>query len=185
MENRNNCKICDKSFSSGKALGGHMRSHMAMLRVPQKLEVGNHVPKEMNSISETLQEEVAAETLIMISKDTWPEIKEIKIPRNSRDDGLVQTLSRVNFKCTLCSRVFNSSQALGGHKSSHNKRKNLMQEGGDSEENGYKKVHYRVTNGKSNFDKIGGEFATDQNFLTSSEDEEASPIEILTSSSED
>ncbi|KAI3869847.1 hypothetical protein MKW98_031028 [Papaver atlanticum] len=37
MEKRN-CKICFKRFSNGRALGGHMKSHMAILQTPPKVE---------------------------------------------------------------------------------------------------------------------------------------------------
>ncbi|XP_004516354.1 uncharacterized protein [Cicer arietinum] len=37
MENNSRvCTICNKSFSNGKALGGHMKSHLAKLPVPPK-----------------------------------------------------------------------------------------------------------------------------------------------------
>ncbi|XVF11209.1 hypothetical protein REPUB_Repub08aG0006300 [Reevesia pubescens] len=31
------CKICNRSFANGKAMGGHMRSHIAKLPIPPKL----------------------------------------------------------------------------------------------------------------------------------------------------
>ncbi|KAI3982239.1 hypothetical protein MKX01_026212 [Papaver californicum] len=33
-----NCKICFKRFLNGRALGGHMKSHMAILQKPPKVE---------------------------------------------------------------------------------------------------------------------------------------------------
>ncbi|CAJ2655224.1 unnamed protein product [Trifolium pratense] len=43
MEKNNGktCGICGKWFSSGKAIGGHMRSHMVKLPVHPKLEINN------------------------------------------------------------------------------------------------------------------------------------------------
>ncbi|KAJ6991662.1 hypothetical protein NC653_019741 [Populus alba x Populus x berolinensis] len=35
---KHKCKLCFKSFSNGRALGGHMRSHLLKLPVPPKLE---------------------------------------------------------------------------------------------------------------------------------------------------
>ncbi|KAJ6320555.1 hypothetical protein OIU78_015862 [Salix suchowensis] len=35
---KHKCKLCFKSFSNGRALGGHMRSHLLNLPVPPKLE---------------------------------------------------------------------------------------------------------------------------------------------------
>ncbi|XP_009372862.1 zinc finger protein ZAT9-like [Pyrus x bretschneideri] len=36
MEKQRICKICNKRFSNGKAMGGHMRSHLAKLPLPPK-----------------------------------------------------------------------------------------------------------------------------------------------------
>ena len=36
MEKQRICKICNKRYSNGKALGGHMRSHLAKFRLPPK-----------------------------------------------------------------------------------------------------------------------------------------------------
>ncbi|CAK7347851.1 unnamed protein product [Dovyalis caffra] len=35
---KHKCKLCFKSFSNGRALGGHMRSHLLNLPIPPKLE---------------------------------------------------------------------------------------------------------------------------------------------------
>ncbi|XVF73458.1 hypothetical protein PTKIN_Ptkin12aG0202800 [Pterospermum kingtungense] len=35
---KHKCKLCLKSFANGRALGGHMRSHMLNLPIPQKVE---------------------------------------------------------------------------------------------------------------------------------------------------
>ncbi|XP_061353030.1 zinc finger protein ZAT9-like [Gastrolobium bilobum] len=226
MEKKNGivCEICNKSFSSGKAIGGHMRSHLAIYPIPPKLETENqaldnaaelaHYPiqsasaltshpkkkptqnsrslkrdslpslvnsdkenesgsylknptrkrskchrkfttaaaaedeqKKTISIPETLRAVEAARSLLMLSKDKWPESEEIKSQKmketniieakdgeNGRDDLLVQTRSRSRFKCEWCGKMFRTYQALGGHKASHKKIKNLCQEGGDIED---------------------------------------------------
>ncbi|WJX30467.1 hypothetical protein P8452_19000 [Trifolium repens] len=44
MENNGRvCPICDKLFSNGKALGGHIRSHLAKLPVPPKPSINSQV----------------------------------------------------------------------------------------------------------------------------------------------
>lgn len=35
---KHKCKLCFKNFSNGRALGGHMRSHMLNLPIPQKIQ---------------------------------------------------------------------------------------------------------------------------------------------------
>ncbi|XP_044504483.1 zinc finger protein ZAT4-like [Mangifera indica] len=36
MDTQRICKICNRSFANGKAMGGHMRSHLAKLPIPSK-----------------------------------------------------------------------------------------------------------------------------------------------------
>ncbi|KAJ8752939.1 hypothetical protein K2173_008674 [Erythroxylum novogranatense] len=36
MDSKQTCKICNRSFANGKAMGGHMRSHLAKLPLPPK-----------------------------------------------------------------------------------------------------------------------------------------------------
>ncbi|CAL9006721.1 unnamed protein product [Prunus brigantina] len=47
---RHKCKLCMRSFSNGRALGGHMRSHMMNLPIPAKpeLEEEEEVPRGRN-----------------------------------------------------------------------------------------------------------------------------------------
>ncbi|KAL5571870.1 hypothetical protein UlMin_021467 [Ulmus minor] len=41
---KHKCKLCYRSFSNGRALGGHMRSHMLSLPIPPKLEKEEESP---------------------------------------------------------------------------------------------------------------------------------------------
>ncbi|KEH32852.1 putative transcription factor C2H2 family [Medicago truncatula] len=43
--NRRECHICNKSFSNGKALGGHMKTHLAKLPIPLKSPINNQAPE--------------------------------------------------------------------------------------------------------------------------------------------
>ncbi|CAI9784973.1 unnamed protein product [Fraxinus pennsylvanica] len=54
------CKICFKSFSNGKALGGHMRSHYATLplppKTPQRRELGGDTESTTFSLFSVLED---------------------------------------------------------------------------------------------------------------------------------
>lgn len=55
---KHKCKLCLRSFSNGRALGGHMRSHMLNLPIPQKPEELSPPPPpppppQQNQLSET------------------------------------------------------------------------------------------------------------------------------------
>lgn len=197
---RHHCKICSRSFINGKALGGHMRAHLAPLPIPPKqpiqlsesidsissfsakkdgegkdtvyglrenskrsfklvdpelLDAGSVIDQDItsgteltrwrskrtrrmcavakveaedddprqrkvgsteptaeletvSSVSDTysLEDEEVAMCLLMLSRDVWP----------------IQ--SRRIFQCETCKKVFKSSQALGGHSTSHKRRNN-------------------------------------------------------------
>ncbi|PKI57815.1 hypothetical protein CRG98_021882 [Punica granatum] len=45
---------------------------------------------------------------------------------NCRETGPTQNQKRVRFQCTTCGRIFPTFQALGGHRSSHNKEKGTI-----------------------------------------------------------
>ncbi|KAK3008442.1 hypothetical protein RJ639_014440 [Escallonia herrerae] len=68
---RRQCKLCDRSFASGKALGGHMRSHLATLPVPPKVQLGEYHTESSSSLSsagdeEEEEEEIESEEKVLI-----------------------------------------------------------------------------------------------------------------------
>ncbi|KAL1548666.1 zinc finger protein ZAT4-like [Salvia divinorum] len=101
MEKKHRCKLCFKNFANGRALGGHMRSHMmkfyAEYSLPSSSEEEEEVETEsskicrrskrvresdfdvfenegsspVSSISDTTPEEHVAHCLMMMSRDTW------------------------------------------------------------------------------------------------------------------
>lgn len=203
---RYKCKLCTRSFITGRALGGHMKAHLATLPYHHltppsssplfsfssssensdvKSLIDSHSP--LSSISETSPEEELAKTLMMLSRDKWKinvvvkqesqsqeierSMEEMEFRKNSRKhkcDKCGQNFrsstamkSHRNiclqieaattsggdhkiFKCLVCSKVFGSGQALGGHKKSHLHKKKLcfidlnlppsLQENDDSEQ---------------------------------------------------
>lgn len=95
-------------------------------------------PKQLCSITERLQAEQAARTIMMMSRDKWAESKEAskmeaEDSENGRDDSLIQT-PEARFKCGRCGKIFRSHQALGGHRSNHKKNKNQSQRGRESQD---------------------------------------------------
>ncbi|XP_050369352.1 uncharacterized protein LOC126787528 [Argentina anserina] len=89
------CSLCNKSFPSHQALGGHMSSH--------------NKPKNNNT-----QHSVEHDHHQSGSEDT-----------NNDNANLTNTAIRVdhdhseNHQCGICHRTFPTGQALGGHKRSH------------------------------------------------------------------
>ncbi|XWS32375.1 hypothetical protein CRYUN_Cryun23aG0154100 [Craigia yunnanensis] len=49
---KHKCKLCLKSFANGRALGGHMRSHLLNLPIPQKIEEKEPPEVPSNQFSE-------------------------------------------------------------------------------------------------------------------------------------
>lgn len=216
MEKHRICKICNKRFANGKAMGGHMRSHLAKHPIPPKppqqhdnspapvaaaaestqpspssssslnfhsvknpmqsyrslngelslvensdreSENESHPqnptrrrskrrrktvvhpadplpePEPVSSVSDAFPEEDVAMCLLMLSRDKWTKGKEkVHVEEEEDDDvddySLCQIRTRTppppaKFRCETCKKVFRSYQALGGHRASHKKTKNL------------------------------------------------------------
>ncbi|GJV11625.1 zinc finger protein ZAT4-like protein [Tanacetum coccineum] len=82
----------------------------------------------MSSISNTSPEEDAAFCLMLLSRDTWSDMHDIKSKNSTRigimDDNDHKTKIVLSgdikvHECDVCFKVFGSGQALGGHKRSH------------------------------------------------------------------
>ncbi|KAK1420127.1 hypothetical protein QVD17_21475 [Tagetes erecta] len=98
MEKQHKCKLCLKTFENGRALGGHMRSHMLNPTPPHSpspslssSDLSRNVtvrqrskrnrrsecswfdqfPVTSTSVSDTSPEELVAYCLIMLSRDKW------------------------------------------------------------------------------------------------------------------
>ncbi|CAN4125887.1 unnamed protein product [Withania somnifera] len=50
MEKHKTCKLCSRKFANGRALGGHMRSHMMNLHTQQQEEEEKQINDELESI---------------------------------------------------------------------------------------------------------------------------------------
>nr|XP_043622987.1 zinc finger protein ZAT9-like [Erigeron canadensis] len=168
---KHKCKVCLKKFANGRALGGHMRSHMLPLYVnpspplsSPESETGssknptrrrskrarkpetswfNEVQHFNQSVSNTSPEEDVAFCLMMLSRDKWADDEPADQPESESDHQEFTNSNRIrarmNYECETCNKVFNSYQALGGHRANHKK---------------YKVVHKLAQNVSSNKDKV-------------------------------
>ncbi|GJZ84096.1 zinc finger protein ZAT9-like protein [Tanacetum coccineum] len=93
----------------------------------------------MSSISNTSPEEDAAFCLMLLSRDTWSDMHDIKSKNSTRS----------KFRCETCDKVFKSYQALGGHKASHRVELNHVFGSGQAL-GGHKRSHVNVGKPKIN-----------------------------------
>jgi len=88
MENNGRvCLICHRSFSNGKALGGHMKSHYAKLRIPLKSPITNQVSEYSVELAKHPTHSISTSSPSIVN------------PRNNSIHNL-QSL-KGNFNCTL------------------------------------------------------------------------------------
>ncbi|XP_077228598.1 zinc finger protein ZAT2-like [Tasmannia lanceolata] len=115
------CTKCDKQFPSRKSLLGHMPTHpdRNLLGINPILDQPNQRPRS----TETKQELDTAGFLLMLSSGK-------RRKKNERDrtrfDGSNRFIRRRTgsegngiHECCICGRVFETGQALGGHKRCH------------------------------------------------------------------
>ncbi|KAL3497494.1 hypothetical protein ACH5RR_040226 [Cinchona calisaya] len=62
MERRHRCKLCSRRFSSGRALGGHMRSHLANLPLPPKTQQKQETNQQQQQLQLQLGGDDSAES---------------------------------------------------------------------------------------------------------------------------
>lgn len=102
--------------------------------------------RQTSSMLDTLfPAEEAARSLVMLSKDKWPEVENCEITKmmeikkkwpqleeekeKQEEDCLIHRRTRTGwFECEVCKKEFGSYQALGGHKSCHKKIRNVEED---------------------------------------------------------
>ncbi|CBI16586.3 unnamed protein product, partial [Vitis vinifera] len=126
---KHKCKLCFRSFSNGRALGGHMRSHMLNLPIPPKQEQPKNPKKSIRLADPEFSFAVDAASVqkkIKLDKLSKTESWADPEPVSSISDATTEedvAFSRGKYKCETCNKVFRSYQALGGHRASHKKIK--------------------------------------------------------------
>ncbi|CAK8563227.1 unnamed protein product [Lathyrus sativus] len=100
------CTTCNKIFHSYQALGGHRASH--------KKNKGCFASKIDNNIENSIEFEND------LSREPTTESKIVKISHSHNNNEHAQNMKiKGHHECPICFKVFQSGQALGGHKRSH------------------------------------------------------------------
>ncbi|KAK8583726.1 hypothetical protein V6N13_109121 [Hibiscus sabdariffa] len=158
------CAICNRSFANGKAMGGHMRSHLLKLKLPTESGSGSGSGSPTTRRSKRLRHSAfnspslsaqdAAICLLMLSRDhpqPNPESQTEDVAaaaaagnngggEDTENDELCSNMSAKAhpkyYKCETCNRSFRSHQALGGHRASHSLKNKQIPEDEDDEDSG-------------------------------------------------
>nr|GLL48617.1 zinc finger protein ZAT1-like [Ipomoea trifida] len=153
------CKLCWKEFANGKALGGHMRSHLAPLPLPPpKTPPENQYSGGVDPTRKPTQGRSKRARRLFVSEENEKssdqgaknEEAETVTEENIAmcllmlsddvrgDSGTIKqrktSKDKENFRCEICNGVFKCSQALGSHRTAHrNKTMNAGAGGFDRE----------------------------------------------------
>ncbi|KAJ8573339.1 hypothetical protein K7X08_009850 [Anisodus acutangulus] len=84
MDKHKTCKLCSRKFANGRALGGHMRSHMMNLHIQQQQQKQidlQHISDEIESIpSSSWSSEGVADDSVVVLPDKESETESSKNP---------------------------------------------------------------------------------------------------------
>lgn len=128
---KHKCRICSRNFVNGRALGGHMRSHVwnpymqscggggDSVVIDRESETESSLVEGEAAVSSDSPEEDGAYCLMMLSRDKWTDDEESS--RQSSGEAKKTASSKRKYRCESCRKVFRSYQALGGHRASHKK----------------------------------------------------------------
>ncbi|KAL4324439.1 hypothetical protein GQ457_11G030260 [Hibiscus cannabinus] len=153
------CGICNRSFANGKAMGGHMRSHLLKLKLPLPPPTTTRRSKRLRN-SPSLSAQDAAICLLMLSRDhpqpnPDSQTEDVAAAGNNgggedtENDELCSNMSAKAhpkyYKCETCNRSFRSHQALGGHRASHSlKNKQIPEDDEDSgDDDDDRRIHHQ------------------------------------------
>ncbi|KAJ8485414.1 hypothetical protein OPV22_017899 [Ensete ventricosum] len=109
QKNRYKCLICNKSFHSYQAFGGHRSSHM---RMKASMEAGTY-----DGGSSTCKKSSIESNAYTATKQTDEDSSSGR--RGGAGAGSEASKKLKEYHCPICRKVFSSGQALGGHKRSH------------------------------------------------------------------
>ncbi|KAL6537842.1 hypothetical protein OROMI_025485 [Orobanche minor] len=116
-ESRFVCKLCNKRFTCGKSLGGHMRSHISVANSAESEEMSDKKTSTFDDFGDGQQQQ-SSYVLRENPKKTWRAVDHPRIP--SPHDKI----------CKQCGKGFQSMKALCGHMACHSDRDRNVKDDG-------------------------------------------------------
>ncbi|XP_059624574.1 uncharacterized protein LOC132267431 [Cornus florida] len=127
------CKVCNKTFFSGKSLGGHMRGHMAMIST-KKREARREISMGSEGFGHTgygLRENPKKVWKVSDSNTSDFKLEKLKNSNMGFEDGFkakVRVSDSKHCVCEECGKGFDSKRALSVHKRSHSMKEREREE---------------------------------------------------------
>ncbi|RHN76392.1 putative transcription factor C2H2 family [Medicago truncatula] len=125
QESTHQCNVCGKTFSNGKALGGHRRSHFLKKKLnhrSQKVKTPLSIQGSYNRASFDKDSKHGFENTC---EESEKRIKRSFSSLSSDEDDAKDEVSIPEHECNICGKTFSNGKALGGHRRSHFLKKKL------------------------------------------------------------
>jgi len=118
QESTHQCNVCGKTFSNGKALGGHRRSHFLKKKLNHRSQKVK-IPFSIQSNNRANFDKDRKHGFENTCEESEKRIKRSSCSLSSDEHDAKDEVSIPEHECNICGKTFSNGKALGGHRRSH------------------------------------------------------------------
>jgi len=120
QESTHQCNVCGKTFSNGKALGGHRRSHFLKKKLNHRSQKVETPLSMQGSYNRSIFDKDRKHGFENTCEESEKRIKRSCSLSSDEDDAKDEvSIQEPTHQCNVCGKTFSNGKALGGHRRSH------------------------------------------------------------------